>query len=146
MKLFQKPLNRILCLGVFVSIVVFFAEPNYLSQTPANNNSASIAGRVTLAGKGVADVTVVATSATAFDGRAIGQAKTDQEGNYRIDRLPAGSFRLSPVTQAYALASSQGVPEMRGQTINVVDGEAIDRVDFKLVRGGVITGRITDVD
>jgi len=146
MKLFQKPLNRILCLGVFVSIVVFFAEPNYLSQTPANNNSASIAGRVTIAGKGVPDVTVVATSATAFDGRAIGQAKTDLEGNYKIEGLPAGTFRLSPVTQAYALASAQGAPQMRGQTINVGDGEAVDGVDFKLVRGGVITGRITDVD
>ena len=75
----------------------------------------------------------------------MGRAKTDQEGNYRIDGLPAGSFRLSPVTQPYALAGSQGVPQMLGQTINVVDGEAVDRVDFKLVRGGVITGRITDV-
>jgi protocatechuate 3,4-dioxygenase beta subunit len=146
MKLFPKPLNRIFCWSVFVCSAVFFPAPNYLSQTPAKNNSASIAGRVTIAGKGVADVTVVATSATAFDGRSIGRAKTDQEGNYRIDGLPAGSFRLSPVTQPYALAGSQGVPEMRGQTINVVDGEAVDGVDFKLVRGGVITGRITDVD
>lgn len=146
MKLFQTPLNLIFCLGVFVCSVVFFPAANYFSQTPAKSNSASIAGRVTSEGKGVADVTVVANSATAFDGRTIGQAKTDEEGNYRIDGLPAGSFRLSPVTQAYALASSQGVPETRGQTINVVDGEAVDRVDFKLVRGGVITGRITDVD
>ena len=145
MKLFPKPLNRIF-LGVFVCFVVFNPAPNYFCQTPAKNNSASIAGRVTIEGKGVADVTIVATNATTFDGRAIGQAKTDQEGNYRIDGLPAGSFRLSPVTQAYALASAQAVPEIRGQTINVVDGEAVDRVDFKLVRGGVITGRITDVD
>lgn len=146
MNLIQKALNRIFCFGIFVCCVVFYPAPNYFSQTPAKINSASIAGRVTIEGKGVADVTIVATSATAFDGRAIGQAKTDQEGNYRIDGLPAGSFRLSPVTQAYALATAQGVPERRGQTINVVDGEAIDRVDFKLVRGGVITGRITDVE
>ena len=146
MKLFQKTLNQVFCSSVFVCSVVFFSAPNYLSQTPAKNNSASIAGRVTIAGKGVANVAVVATSATAFDGRAIGQAKTDQDGNDRIDALPAGSFRLAPVTQAYALANSQSVPEMRGQTINVVDGEAVEGVDFKLVRGGVITGRITDVD
>ena len=146
MNLIQKVPNRIFCFGIFVCYVVFCPAPNYFSQTPAKNNSASIAGRVTIEGKGVADVTIVATSATAFDGRAIGQAKTDQEGNYRIDGLPAGSFRLAPVPQAYALATAQSVPERRGQTINVVDGEAVDRVDFKLVRGGVITGRITDVD
>ena len=146
MKLFQRPRKRIFCLGAFVCSVVLFSASNYLSQTPAKSNSASISGRVTVAEKGVADVTVVATSATAFDGRTIGRAKTDPEGNYRIDGLPAGSFRLSPVTLPYALEGSHGVPEMRGQTINVVDGEAVDRVDFKLVRGGVITGRITDVD
>ncbi|HKO44011.1 MAG TPA: carboxypeptidase-like regulatory domain-containing protein [Pyrinomonadaceae bacterium] len=146
MKLFQRPRKRIFCLGAFVCSVVLFSASNYLSQTPAKSNSASISGRVTVAEKGVADVTVVAISATAFDGRTIGRAKTDQEGNYRIDGLPAGSFRLSPVTLPYALEGSHGVPEMRGQTINVVDGEAVDRVDFKLVRGGVITGRITDVD
>ena len=146
MKPFQKPLNRVFCLGVFVCCVVFYPAHNSFSQTPPKNNSASIAGRVTIAGKGISDITIVATSATGFDGRASGRAKTDQDGNYRIDGLPAGSFRLSPVTQAYAIASAQGVPEMRGQTINVVDGEAVDRIDFKLVRGGVITGRITDVD
>ena len=122
MKLFRKPVNRIFCLGDLMCSAVW--TPNFFSQTPASTNSASITGRVTLSGKGVPNVTIIATSATAFDGRAIGQAKTDQ----------------------YALVSAEGPFEMRGKTINLSNGESVERVDFHLARGGVITGRVTDSD
>lgn len=144
MKLLREPLNRILCLGIFVCWAA--SSPHYFSQTPLKNNSASISGRVTFAGKGIADVTVLATNTTAFDGRAIGQAQTDQDGNYRIEGLPAGSFKVVPRAQPYVLLKAEGPYEIRGQTVNLANAEAVDRVNFQLVRGAVITGRITDVD
>jgi protocatechuate 3,4-dioxygenase beta subunit len=33
---------------------------------------------------------------------------------------------------------------IQGRVLNLSDGEAIDGIDFKLTRGGVITGRVTD--
>jgi protocatechuate 3,4-dioxygenase beta subunit len=33
-----------------------------------------------------------------------------------------------------------------GQSVNVAEGEAVTKIDFVLVRGGVVTGRITDAD
>ncbi len=107
MKLLRKPVNSILCFGVFVCSVIL-CTPNHFSQTPATNNAGSIAGRVTFGGKGVAEVTVVASSATTFDGRSIGQAKTDLEGNYRINSLPAGSFKIVPLAQPYVMVRAEG--------------------------------------
>jgi protocatechuate 3,4-dioxygenase beta subunit len=144
MKLLRKPINPILFVAVFVCFQ--FAASNSFSQTPARNNSASIAGRVTLAGKPLADITVVATSATVFNGQSIGQGKTDHEGNYRIEGLPAGSLRVVPNAQPYVVVTAVGPYEMRGQIINLSEGEAADGVNFQLVRGGVITGRVTDTE
>jgi protocatechuate 3,4-dioxygenase beta subunit len=114
------------------------------AQTPAKDTSASISGRVTISGKAVAGVTVVATvSNSFFDNKTVAKTVSDEDGNYKITGLSAGRFNLLPLAKSYLMASG-GAYEEPGQSVNVAEGETITKIDFALVRGGVVTGRITD--
>ena len=108
----------------------------------AKEQTASVSGKVTVKNKSVAGIVVVATDTN--DGRGPQQPRyrdtTDGEGNYRISRIPAGNYFVFPV--------SPGLVE-KGQLkrmLTIAAGESIRDFDFALVAGGVITGRITNVD
>jgi len=114
------------------------------AQAPAKDTSASISGRVTISGKAVDGVAVVATVSNSFlDNKTVAKTVTDQDGNYKITGLPAGRFNLLPLAKSYLMASG-GAYKEPGQSVNVAEGETITKIDFALVRGGVVTGRITD--
>ena len=113
---------------------------------PPKASSASISGRVTIGGKAAAGVTVVATiSNSFFDNKTVAKSTTDEDGNYKLSGLPAGRFTIMPLAKSYIVASGTGYKDA-GQAVNVAEGETVTKIDFPLVRGGVITGRITDVE
>ena len=79
--------------------------------------------------------------------KPVGRATTGADGFYRLANLPAGSYRLQLLAPAYTSASApRGGGWNEGQIVNVTAGETIEGQDFKLARGGVITGRVTDAD
>jgi len=117
-----------------------------LAQTPARDKSASISGRVTIGGKGAAGITVVAAvNRSAFDVKTVAKTTTDDDGNYRLRGLTAGHFAILPVAKAF-VADGGGPYIPPEQRVNVAEGESITKIDFALVRGGVITGRIADAE
>jgi protocatechuate 3,4-dioxygenase beta subunit len=108
--------------------------------------TASISGRVTIDGKGVGGITVVATtSSSPLDNRTVAKTTTDDEGKYELTGLAGGQFTIMPLAKAFVVGTS-GAFKQPGQSINVGGGETITKIDFALVRGGVITGHITDTD
>jgi protocatechuate 3,4-dioxygenase beta subunit len=116
------------------------------AQTPVKDSTASISGRVTINGKGVAGITVAAMMSTSpLDNRTVAKTTTDDEGKYQLTGLAAGQFTITPLAKAFVVGTS-GAYKQAGQSISVAEGEAITKIDFALVRGGVITGRITDID
>ena len=116
------------------------------AQTPSKTPTASISGRVTIDGKGVAGITVVATtSSSPLDNRTIAKTTTDDEGKYQLTGLAGGQFTIMPLAKAFVV-DTIGAYKQPGQPITVADDEAIAKIDFALVRGGVITGRITDTE
>ncbi len=116
------------------------------AQTTSKDPTASISGRVTIDRKGVAGVTVAATtSSSPFDNRTVAKATTDDEGKYQLNGLAAGQLTILPLAKAFVVATN-GAYKQPGQSITVAEGETITKIDFDLVRGGVITGRITDTD
>jgi len=132
-------LTSILCLLVFYSFGVS-------AQTPSKAPTASISGRVTIDGKGVAGVTVAATtSSSPIDNRTVAKTTTDDDGKYQLTGLAAGEFTIMPLAKAF-VAGTSGAYRQPGHSITVAEGETITKIDFALVRGGVITGRITDTD
>src|SRR5262245_30203838 len=133
------------------------------AQTPQQDSrprTASVSGRVTVAGKPAVNAKVAVTETkdrSAFgnqdfsiDPTGVGAgedhvALTDAEGRYRVTNLPEGKYRA----QALLGGCVRERPSMNDSLIesfSLDEGESRDNVDFALVRGGVITGRVTDED
>lgn len=135
----KKRLLLILCL-------LFLYSFGGSAQTPSKAPTASISGRVTIEGKGVAGVTVAATTSNSpLDNRTVAKTTTDDDGKYQLTGLAAGEFTIMPLAKAF-VAGTSGAYSQPGHSLTVAEGETITKIDFALVRGGVITGRITDTD
>ncbi len=106
--------------------------------TAQPTNTGVISGQVTLKGKPAPQVPIVlyGNSAAPLPNGGLG-ASTDANGVYRLTGLPAGSYWVKPMTPAFVELSRK---------VTIDDRETADGIDFELVKGSVITGRITDVE
>ena len=113
------------------------------SQTAKTDSKATISGKITLKGKPAPGVVVGMhlSEPTQFDPTF--KATTDQDGKYRIAEVPQGKYVIAPVAPAFVIAN---VDNLGGQSVIVNEGENIEWIDFDLIRGGVITGKITDAE
>jgi hypothetical protein len=70
---------------------------------------------------------------------------TDAEGAYEFKELPAGRYSLNASKGSYVgLSYGQLRPFEAGKPLEVLDGQTIEKVDFSLPRGAIITGRVLD--
>ncbi|MSO56675.1 MAG: carboxypeptidase regulatory-like domain-containing protein [Acidobacteria bacterium] len=82
---------------------------------------------------------------TSRDARINRNAMTDSDGRFEILALPASRYRLYVNKAGYvALEYGQARPFEAGKPLDIAAGESLDKIDFSLPRGSVITGRITD--
>src|SRR5262245_15763774 len=107
-------------------------------------SAASIAGRVTLRGEPVQGVLVFAMSAPPTGREQQPSTKTDADGHYRITNLAPGKYTVVAHTPGFA--SPEGASSRFGREISLDPGERCDKIDFALIRGGVITGRVSDAN
>jgi hypothetical protein len=114
------------------------------SQTgPTKETTAGISGRVTSKDKGVQGVNVIA-SLTRSNGPVRGgtyRGTTDLDGKYRITNVPAGTYRLDVFAPTLVLENVE-----TDRAVVIADGETVENVNFAMLRGGVITGKITNPD
>jgi hypothetical protein len=136
----------ILVAGCFSAL----SAPTISAQTPARDKpepagTAVIRGRIVDAASGdpVRKARVRASNPTVLpNGRA---ATTDATGRYELKTLPAGQYTVSAGKPNYvAISYGETRPFDSGKLIDVAEGQTVDRIDLKLSRAGVITGRITD--
>jgi carboxypeptidase family protein len=72
-------------------------------------------------------------------------AVTDLEGRYEFTDLPAGQFNLNATKPGYVdFGYGQTTPGEMGKTLKVGDKQVVEKIDFTLPRGAVITGRVLD--
>jgi protocatechuate 3,4-dioxygenase beta subunit len=121
------------------------------AQGPARDNvappvtgTARVTGRVITADTGnpMAGAQVQISSPVLAKPR---QVTTDAGGRYEITGLPPGRYKLSVSRLGFvAIEYGQTRPFEPGRDLELLDGQTVDRIDFALSRGGVITGRVTD--
>jgi 5-hydroxyisourate hydrolase-like protein (transthyretin family) len=117
--------------------------PRANSQTAKKNPDATVSGKVTIKGKPAPGVVVGLRSSQPAQFDPTFKATTDEEGKYRIADVPGGSYVIAPVAPSFVISE---VNSSRGQTVVVTESENVEGFDFELVRGGVITGKVTDAD
>jgi 5-hydroxyisourate hydrolase-like protein (transthyretin family) len=117
------------------------------AQTPVKVGTSTITGKITIENQPIAGVNVVLHSGdnpNPMKDEKRQRVTTDAVGNYRFERLVAGKYRVEVSAPGYVSKQKNENRWERGSLINVVDNETIDKLDFNLIRGGVITGRLME--
>ena len=106
--------------------------------------TAKITGRVVSAETGT-PVRRAQIRIASVDGRFNRSIATDSDGAFEFLSLPASRYRLYVSKAGYvALEYGQARPFEAGKPLDIAAGETLDKIDFSLPRGSVISGRITD--
>jgi hypothetical protein len=106
----------------------------------------SVSGRITIKGKGKGGV-LVGLRAGDF-GPQMGplfKAITGQDGSYRITEVPAGNYRVAPIAPALVATDVNSFGQ-RGKALMLSESENVEGIDFSMVCGGVITGKVSQAD
>lgn len=153
-----SPVNRTFLLLALVFLVNAGVQARAQTQQDNRPRTASIAGRVTIGGKPASNAKVAVEEAreprlgentsvyehfAQLAKRVSQDALTDGDGRYRAGDLPEGNFEVRVMLSAYVAEADDGRNGLT-RTVAVEEGESLASVDFSLVRGGVITGRVTD--
>jgi hypothetical protein len=114
------------------------------TKTAPKTPGGSVSGRVTIKDKPAPGVTVgLRKTSQMLPMEKTYRGVTDQEGVYRIANVPAGTYEIAPAAPAYVATEANGP---RGKNVIVAEDEDVEDINFSLVRGGVITGKIVDAD
>jgi hypothetical protein len=111
---------------------------------PVKPGTATLRGRIAAGDTGQplrkAQVRIVAG-----DIRENRMTTTDAQGRYEFKEVQAGRYNITAQKGSYvSLQYGQQRPFEAGKPLEVLDGQTIEKIDFVLPRGGVITGRIFD--
>lgn len=127
--------------------ILSLATSLWAQTTPKQTTKAprgSISGRVTIKEKSVEGVVVSLRRSDYMNPYEQPQrARTDQDGFYRITNVAPGSYEVQPAAPAFVPAATR---DQRNKTVLVGEDENVENINFALVRGGVITGKVTDAD
>jgi carboxypeptidase family protein len=105
----------------------------------------SISGRVTIKERGVPGIAIGLRKGEAFTPfEPYQKTITDQDGYYRIPNLAAGSYTVNASAPAFVMADAKDSGKMKSVLIG--EDENVEGINFSLLRGGVITGRVTDAN
>lgn len=128
--------------------LLFGAAQCARAQSSQTASTGTITGRVMIGDKPAQGVAVMLMSGESYSPmrKPTARATTDADGQFRLQNIAAGRYEVLPVAPVYILQGGRVGFRGQGKSINLNDGETIDKIDFTLVRGGVITGRITDAD
>lgn len=141
--------------GAFVTAVLLSSVcraqnlPPGFPQPPRDNSTlpaatAMIRGHVYDASSGqpLRKAQVRATSPELRENRL---AVTDNNGLYEIKNLAAGRYQLNASKGSFVqLQYGQTRPFEQGKPIELLNAQQLDRVDFRLPHGAVVTGRVVD--
>ena len=132
--------------AILLGIVGIHSNTRAQVQADKKERTGSVSGRVTLNGKGAPGVSVmmIRHEIRSQSGHPVRDV-TDQDGNYRITGISAGRYYVAPSAPALVVkGDDNNFFNDGGKFLLIAEGETVEGVDFALMRGGVITGKVTD--
>jgi hypothetical protein len=124
-------------------------QPQRTAADAPKSPAAIVRGRVIAGDTGLplrrAQVRLNSTDLTAGDSHENRVVTSDADGKYEVRDLPAGRYSVAASKAGYVSVSyGQARPRDQPKPINLRDAQIVERIDFTLPRGGVITGRVVD--
>jgi len=122
------------------------STPRDQPRTPAAGTG-TIRGRVVRAdtGEPLRRVQVHIDERSAKDQSGPSSTMTDAQGRYELTQLPAGTYHLKATRGGYVeVEYGQRRPFERGRPLEVAEGAVLEKIDFVMPLGGVVTGRVVD--
>lgn len=143
-----QSIGLVLIAGIAVPPATF-ANQSRTSPQPRSRDASRVVGTgmirgriVDVAGDPVRKARVRARSSVLSGDTS---SQTDMEGRYEIGALPAGRYTLAAEKLGYMVAVyGRSQPNELPLQVDVSDGQIVEHVDFKLSRGGVVTGKVVD--
>lgn len=133
--------QAIACILVIFAIVIVARAQ---SGSEKRQGGATFNGKVTIKGKGAPGIAVglIRTEESMSQQATNHRTFTDDEGNYRITNVGPGKYKITVAAPGLIPAD----PAYSEKLFLISKSETLENVDFALVRGGVITGRVTNSD
>jgi hypothetical protein len=134
--------------SVVLSLLLLCFTTSVFAQAPVKQAvvktpRGSVSGRVMIKDKPAPGVVVGLKRADNMNPyEQYSKANTDHDGFYRITGIASGSYNVIAVAPGYVVSDVNNAR----QVVVIGEDENIDDINFTLVRGGVITGKITDAD
>lgn len=138
---------RLLMIIALMIVAVWVNGAAQSSEREQGEATAAITGRVMVNGKPAAGFVVLIERVdrkreqdlmAMFQREPLAKALTDNEGRYRLTGLHAARYKVKPFAPSHI-----SEPE---KTVTVAAGDTVENIDFSLMRGGVITGRVVKAD
>jgi protocatechuate 3,4-dioxygenase beta subunit len=146
----MRDLSFFLLLIIILSNAFVNANPESPGQQNNEKKSGSISGRITILGKPAANFELTLQPIhDDIPDPIIAKFKTDKDGRYQIDNIKSSYYWLQVITEVHVNAKGIDADmedERAGRRILVADGETVVNADLDLALGGMISGRIVDVD
>ena len=125
-------------------LILALCAPSFAQAPPLNKGNAKLAGRITIEGQPAAGVRVLLKRGDGPESPGL-SVTTNDDGLFQLANLPAGAYRISVFARAFVIeGDNRSSYEYGSKVVNVGDGDEIEDLNFSLVRGGVITGKVTD--
>jgi protocatechuate 3,4-dioxygenase beta subunit len=120
------------------------AMPQRDAQAQARTGTATLRGRVLSAETGQ-PLRKAQVRITAGEIRENRLTSTDADGKYEFTSVVAGRYIVAASKGSYVqLQYGQQRPFEAGKPLEIHDGQLVEKVDFALPRGAVVTGRVVD--
>jgi 5-hydroxyisourate hydrolase-like protein (transthyretin family) len=128
-------------------LVLLCFSASVFAQSPAKQPAAkptggSVSGRVSIKDKPAGGIMVSLRKnegGNPYDPPI--KAITEQDGTYRITSVPPGSYLVFATTPAHVPADF-----VMRKSVIITEDENVEEINFSLVRGGVITGKVTNAE
>ncbi|MEP6911802.1 MAG: carboxypeptidase-like regulatory domain-containing protein [bacterium] len=132
-------------LVLMVSSFVFCAVAPTQTKPNKKTSGGQVSGSVTIRGKPAAGVVVRARANDSGSwSESMLKATTNEDGKYHIRGISPGTYVVKPI--AWGFVPSENSEGWNGKSVVIAEDESIENLDFTLIRGGVITGKVTDAN